>query len=229
MRSNLLLFFALGLSVAASYAAYIAVPVDAATGDIYRILYIHVPSAWVCYLAFSLSLLASILFLVQRKEVYDITAEITAIFGLAFGTVALLSGSIWAFAAWGSYWNWDPRETTTLILWIAYAGYISLKLSIGDPERKKVIGAVYNIISFSTVPLSYLSIILIPTLHPQIVSTSGISLTPPMLTTLVLNVLAATLIFVYLLRLASTISGMEKRVNALVFEQEEQRGGKENA
>jgi len=229
MRYNLLLFFAIGLSVTASYAAYITAPVDAVTGDIYRILYIHVPSAWVCYLAFSLSLITSILFLVQRKEVYDITAEITAILGLVYGAVALLSGSIWANAAWGSYWNWDPRETTTLILWIAYLGYISIKLSIGDIERKKVIGAVYNITAFLTVPLSYLSITLIPTLHPQIVSITGISLTLPMLTTLLVSLFAATILFVYLLRLASTIWSLERKVNALVFEQEEQSGGKENA
>jgi len=229
MRYNLLLFFAIGLSVTASYAAYITAPVDAVTGDIYRILYIHVPSAWVCYLAFSLSLITSILFLVQRKEVYDITAEITAILGLVYGAVALLSGSIWANAAWGSYWNWDPRETTTLILWIAYLGYISIKLSIGDIERKKVIGAVYNITAFLTVPLSYLSITLIPTLHPQIVSITGISLTLPMLTTLLVSLFAATILFVYLLRLASTIWSLERKVNALVFEQGEQSGGKENA
>ena len=229
MRHNLLLFVAIGLSVAASYAAYITAPVDVVTGDIYRILYIHVPSAWVCYLAFSLSLITSILFLVQRKEVYDITAEITAILGLVYGAVTLLSGSIWAHAAWGSYWNWDPRETTTLILWIAYLGYISIKLSLGDIERKKVIGAVYNITAFLTVPLSYLSITLIPTLHPQIVSTTGISLTLPMLTTLLVSLFAATILFVYLLRVASTIWSLERKVNALVFEQEEQRGGKENA
>jgi heme exporter protein C len=222
-----LLFTALGLSVAASYAAYITAP--AVTGDIYRILYIHVPSAWVCYLSFSISLIASILFLIQREEVYDITAEISAILGLVYGAVALLTGSIWANAAWGSYWNWDPRETTTLILWIAYLGYISIKLSIGDIERKKVIGAVYNILAFFTVPLSYLSITLIPTLHPQIVSAAGISLTMPMLITLLVSLAAATILFVYLLRVASTVWSLERRVNALIVEQEEQQGGKENA
>jgi heme exporter protein C len=229
MRPHLLLFLALGLSVGASYAAYITAPADMVTGDIYRVLYIHVPSAWVCYLAFSLSLITSILYLVQRKEIYEITADITAILGLVYGAVALLTGSIWANAAWGSYWNWDPRETTTLILWIAYLGYISIKLSIGDIERKKVIGAVYNILAFFTVPLSYLSITLIPTLHPQIVSAAGISLTMPMLITLLVSLAAATILFVYLLRVTTTVWSLERRVNALIVEQEEQQGGKENA
>ena len=221
MRYNLLLFFAIGLSVTASYAAYITAPVDAVTGDIYRILYIHVPSAWVCYLAFSLSLITSILFLVQRKEVYDITAEITAILGLVYGAVALLSGSIWANAAWGTYWNWDPRETTTLVLWVAYLGYVTLKMSLENEERRAVVGSVYNILAFVTVPLSYFSLQLLPTLHPQVVSGSGIGLTPPMTLALALNVVSATVLFAYLLGAMSTVHDLEKRVETLQYLRQE--------
>jgi heme exporter protein C len=229
MKNNVLLVIALGLSAGASYAAYITAPPDAAAGDMYRILYIHVPSAWVCYLAFTISLVTSILFLVQRTQVYDTTAELSAVFGLVYGAVALLTGAVWAHAAWGSYWNWDPRETTTLILWIAYLGYISLKRSIGDIERSNVIGAVYNILAFLTVPLSYLSIILIPTLHPQIVSVSGFSLSLPMLAALLLSLVAATLLFVYLVRVASAVRSLERRVDALLLFRKEQGEGKEHA
>ena len=107
MRPNVLLFLALGLSVAASYAAYITAP--AVTGDIYRILYMHVPSAWVCYLSFSISLIASILFLAQRKEIFDMIAEISTILGLVYGAVALITGSIWANAVWGSVLELGPK------------------------------------------------------------------------------------------------------------------------
>ena len=229
MKDHYLLLIALGLSVAASYAAYVTAPADAVAGDMYRILYIHVPSAWVCYLAFSVSVLTSILFLVRRDQVYDTTAEISAVFGLVYGAVALLTGSVWAHAAWGSYWNWDPRETTTLILWIAYLGYISLRQSTGDTGRRQVIGAVYNIFAFLTVPLSYLSIILIPTLHPQIVSMSGFSLSLPMLATLLISLVAATLLFVCLVRMASAVRDLEGKVDALLCLQEEQRGDTDHA
>ena len=99
-----------------------------------------------------------------------------------------------------------------------------MKLSIVDAERKKVIGAVYNILAFLTIPLSYLSITLIPTLHPQIVSAAGISLTIPMLATLLVGLSAATVLFVYLLCLASMVWSLERRVKSLILEQEEQVG-----
>ncbi len=218
MKRDILLCIAVAVSVIASYAAYVAAPPEATMGDLYRILYTHVPAAWVCYLAFSLSLFASILFLAKRKHAYDRTAEVSAILGLVYGAIALISGSIWANATWGSYWNWDPRETTTLILWIAYAGYISVKYSIGEVEKRAVIGAVYNILAFSTIPLSYLSITLLPTLHPQIATPTAIFMTPLMIIILFLNLIAASLFFVYLLITASTVGSLEDRVNALIYE-----------
>ncbi len=217
-RDILLCIAAAALSVIASYAAYLWAPPEATMGDLYRILYVHAPAAWVCYLAFFISLLASIMYLSKRKKGYDRIAEVSAILGLVYGAVALVSGSIWAKAAWGSYWNWDPRETTTLILWIAYMGYVSIKLSIGSIEKRAVIGAVYNILAFSTIPLSYLSIMLLPTLHPQIATPTEIFMTPPMAATLFLSLIAASLFFVYLLITAFTVWSLEDRVNALIYE-----------
>jgi heme exporter protein C len=221
MKRDILLGIAIAVSVVASYAAFVWAPSEATMGDLYRIVYVHVASAWICYVAFSLSLIASIAFLAKRKHAYDRTAELAAILGLVYGAVALISGSIWAKAMWGAYWNWDPRETTTLILWIAYMGYVSIKHSIGNIEKKAVIGAVYNILAFSTVPLSYLSILLLPTLHPQIMTPSGISITSPMLATLLLNLLAASIVFLYLMMTASTVGSLENRVNTLLYEQGE--------
>ncbi len=221
MKRDILLYIAIIASIVASYAAYVAAPPEATMGDLYRIVYVHVSLAWICYVAFSLSLIASIAFLAKRKHAYDRTAEIAAILGLLYGAVALISGSIWANAMWGAYWNWDPRETTTLVLWIAYMGYVSIKHSIVNLEKKAVIGAVYNILAFSTVPLSYLSIQLLPTLHPQIMTSSGFSITSPMLATLLLNLLAASIFFVYLMMTASTVWSLENRVNTLLYEKGE--------
>jgi heme exporter protein C len=218
MKRDILLCIAVAVSVVASYAAFVWVPSEATMGDLYRIVYSHVPAAWVCYFAFSISLFASIIFLAKREHAYDRGAEVSAILGLAYGTIALISGSIWAKAAWGSYWNWDPRETTTLILWIAYAGYIAIKHSIGEVEKRAVIGAVYNILAFSTIPLSYLSIMLLPSLHPQIATPTEIFMTSPMIATLFLSLIAASLFFVYLLITAFTVWSLEDRLNALIYE-----------
>lgn len=219
MKIDPLLYLAVGVSMVASYAAFVTVPEEAVMGDVYRILYVHVPVAWISYLAFTISLASSILFLRTRQQRYDTMAEVSAVLGLVYGAVTLISGAVWANAVWGLYWNWDPRETATLVLWIAYLGYISIRHSIGDPGRRGAIGAVYNILAFATVPLSYLSITLLPTLHPQVITVEqGISMTPPMIGTLVLSLIGATIFFVYLLILASRVRALEGRVDAVVYE-----------
>jgi len=206
------------VNIFACYAAFVAAPKEATMGDIYRIFYIHTPTAWVCYLALAISLLASIIFLTKRESVYDKIAEASAILGLVYGLVALVTGSIWANATWGAYWNWDPRETTTLILWIAYTGYISLKHSIENIEKRALTGAVYNVLAFSTIPLSYLSIKLWQTLHPQIITSSQISITSPMIEALLLNMIAASLVYAYLLRMMFNVQSLQDRMNSLLYE-----------
>lgn len=219
IRDYVYLSITVVVSIIASYAAYVAAPAEETMGDLYRIFYIHTPSAWVCYLTLGISLLASILFLAKRKIVYDTLAEVSAILGLIYGVVALVTGSIWANAVWGVYWNWDPRETTTLILWIAYMGYISLRLSIGNVEKRALTSAVYNVLAFSTIPLSYLSIRLWQSLHPQlIVPGSGLSITPPMMETLLLNLIASSLVYIYLLRMAYDSRSLQTRVDTLTYE-----------
>ena len=220
MRRHLLYFAVLG-SIAASYLAFVFAPPEATMGDLYRILYVHLPAAWVCYLAFTISMVSSVLFLQRRDILYDSLAGASAGLGLLFGAVTLVTGSIWANAAWGTYWNWDPRETTTLVLWVAYLGYVTLKLSLENEERRAVVGSVYNILAFVTVPLSYFSLQLLPTLHPQVVSGSGIALTPIMTLALALNVLSATVLFVYFLGAASTVNALERRVEMLQYLREE--------
>ncbi len=222
MRQNLLYSAVCG-SIAASYLAFVFAPPEATMGDLYRILYIHLPAAWVCYLAFTISMVSSVLYLRRREPRYDTFAEVSAVLGLLFGAVALVTGSIWAESAWGTYWNWDPRETTTLVLWVAYLGYLTLKLSLENEERRAVVGSVYNILAFVTVPLSYFSLQLLPTLHPQVVSGSGIALTPPMILALALNVVSATVLFAYLLGAASTVQALERRVETLQYLREEGR------
>jgi len=204
------------LNIIASYAALIRAPTEVNMGDVYRIFYIHTPAAWVCYLALGVSLVASIVFLAKRNPRYDKVAEASAILGLLYGLVAIFTGAIWSNVAWGAYWNWDPRQTTTLILWMAYLGYVSLKFSIGNLEKRALIGAVYNVLAFSTIPLSYLSIRLWQSLHPQIITPSEISITAPMIETLFLNLIAASLIYLYLLRMMVNVRSLEERVEALV-------------
>ncbi len=225
IRNIVYLFVVIFVNVTASYAAFVAAPPEVTMGDLYRIFYIHTPAAWVCYLSLGIALLSSILYLVKKNFVYDTLAEVSAILGLLYGAIALVTGSIWSKVAWGAYWNWDPRQTTTLILWIAYMGYISLRLSIGNIEKRASIGAVYNILAFTTVPLSYMSVRLWQTLHPQIISGTGISITQPMLETLFLNLVAASLIYLLMLRTMYSLWRVQDQIRVLTYEKRVQKVG----
>jgi len=197
------------------------VSVHPVRGDVY-FSYTHVPAALVCYLAFFISLVASIMYLKKRERRYDIAAEVLVIIGLVYGIVALISGAIWANAAWGLYWNWDPKQTTTLILWIAYAGYIAVKYSISEVERRAVIGAVYNVLAFSLIPLTFLSVMLWQSLHPR---AQEITLSMPVKATLILNLAAASLIFAYLIITTYSLWSLEDRVNVLLYRYRYKKGG----
>ncbi|MCL4435876.1 MAG: cytochrome c biogenesis protein CcsA [Thaumarchaeota archaeon] len=208
-----ILIVALALYVVGLYTALIWAPVELTLGESYRVFYLHVPAAWVSYLALGLSLIGSIAYLKTRKTKFDLLAEVTAVLGVLFASLTLVLGSIWANVAWGTYWNWDPRETTTLVLWISYAGYLALRTSIENVGKRAVIPAIYNIFAFSTVPLSYISVVYWQTLHPRIIDTSQglkLSITPEMVTTLMVNLLAATLLFIYLVNVLYKLRRSER-------------------
>ncbi len=132
----------------------------------YRIVFFHVPAAISSFLAFVITFIFSIAYLISEKPKRDAISYSSAKYGFIMITAALISGSIWAKVAWGSYWNWDPRETFVLILWFAYAAYFGLRASIEDPLVKAKYSAVYAAFAFVTVPLSYLSSKLFFSLHP---------------------------------------------------------------
>lgn len=142
----------------------------------YKILYIHVPIAWVMYFSFTVTMVSSILFLVRGTDKYDVLALSSVHLGIIYGFSAIVSGMLWANAVWGEPWNWDPRETSTLMLLLAYLGYVALRGSISDVDRAKVISAAYAVAAFVTLPLSYFSAIVFRSLHEQLPSqpvTSG--------------------------------------------------------
>ncbi len=136
--------------------------------DNYRIIFFHVPAAVTSFFAFTVTLVSSILYLLRNDYRYDLIAKNSAKGGFFLITAALLSGSVWANVAWGTFWNWDPRETTVLILWFVYAAYFALRESIDSPSDRARISAIYSIFAYVTVPLSYLSSQIFFSLHPQV-------------------------------------------------------------
>ena len=137
-------------------------------GETSRIMFYHVPQAWVATLAFLISMIASIRYLAKRQPHADFAAVTAAELGFLFSILATLSGSIFAKVTWGSFWNWDPRETSIVILLMIYGAYFALRSAVPDPDRKRVFSAAYAILAFATVPFL---IFIIPritmSLHPE--------------------------------------------------------------
>jgi heme exporter protein C len=207
-----LVFF---LETIALYFALVASPPEQTLGELIRVFYIHTPIAWITYLAFGLSLAATIMFFAKKDMKYDRLAEVSATTGIFFGAGAILTGAVWAHATWGSYWNWDPRETTTLICELAYLGYVMLRLSVPDAGKRAISSGAYNILAFSTVPLSYLSVSFMVSLHPIVVTPEGFALSEPILEALVLSLVAATAIYLYLVKCLYSLSTLSNAVQLL--------------
>ncbi len=170
-RISILILFLVGfcLIIYGVYSGLILLP-ESATLELknnYRILFFHLPSAITSFLAFTLTLIFSILYLSKNERKFDVYAVASAKAGIFLITAALISGSIWARVAWGSYWNWDPRETTVLILWFVYAAYFALRESIENQETKARNSAILAIFGYVTIPLSYLSTFIGFSLHPS--------------------------------------------------------------
>jgi len=121
-------------------------------GEVSRIFFFHVPVAWVTVLAFLFAMINSILYLSKKDPIYDIQAAVSSQLGFLFAILSTVSGAIFAKYAWGSYWNWDPRETSVFILLLIYGAYLALRSAIEAEDRKANLSAVYSILAFITVP-----------------------------------------------------------------------------
>jgi heme exporter protein C len=114
----------------ALYEALVAAPTEKTMGDVQRIFYYHVPSAWTAFLLFLINFVASVVYLIRRSHTADIVAVVTAEVGVVFCTVVLVTGPLWARPVWGIWWTWDVRLTSTLVLWLIYVSYLMLRRSM---------------------------------------------------------------------------------------------------
>jgi heme exporter protein C len=180
---------------------FLYAPREATMGDVQRIFYFHVASAWVGFFAFLVTSAAGIGYLTRREQWWDVLALSSVEVGLTFITMTVVTGSLWARPVWGAYWTWEPRLTISAIQWALYLAYAMLRASIESPERKARFAAVYGIVAFVTVPLSWFAIRWWRTIHPQILTdTGGMAVTPRMLHTLLVSLAAFTLLYATLLR-----------------------------
>lgn len=181
------------------------VPIPTIPGlyDKARIIYLHVPLSWIAFLSFFLSMINSVQYLRKKDLVYDIRSNSAAEVGFLFTILATITGSLWAKFNWGSYWNWDPRETSIFILLLIYGAYFSLRSAIDSYEQKAKLASVYAIIAFVTVPFFiFIMPRIVESLHPAdtIIDARGkITMNPVMLSIFLFSLFSFTLLFFWIL------------------------------
>ena len=206
--------------------ALVLAPREATMGDVQRIFYFHMPSAWIALgPGFTVVFALSIAYLATGRLKYDRVAAASAEIGVMFTTITLVTGPIWAKSVWGVYWTWEPRLTTTLVLWFIYVGYLLLRSVAGEGHRRARLAAVYGIVGWVDVPIVFFSIWWWRTVHPRILTSHGFALDPRMTAVLIVSLIAFTLLYVFLLVLRVRIESMGAEAQVLRFRARDRRGG----
>jgi len=187
---------------------------EAATGfpgETSRILFFHVPQAWVATLSFLISMIASAVYLAKRRVKADYLAQSAAELGFLFCILATITGSIFAKTTWGSFWNWDPRQTSIVILLMIYGAYFAVRSAVNDPDRRRVFAGVYSILAFVTVPFLVFVVPRITTsLHPEnTMNPASPGMDPKTLKVFLGSLFAYTGLFVWMLRLKIRVLTIE--------------------
>ena len=208
----------LALVLVVHWQVFFWVSTERTMGVVQRIFYIHVPAAWVAFMAFGIVAICSAVYLWLKDERLDMAAVAAAEGGMLFTAIVLLTGPLWGRVAWGTWWSWEPRLTLTLLLFFIYLGYFLVRSSTDNPERGKRFAAVVGIVGALDIPLIHVSVQFFRSLHPEpvVINPEGPSLQGDMLTTLFTGLAAFTVLFFafFLFRY-----GLEHMKRALVHRQ----------
>lgn len=211
-----------GALAALAAGAVIAVwaPPDAVQGDYVRIMFVHVPSAWLAFLAFGVTMLASVAWLWKRNERADRLAVSSAVVGVFFTCLALATGMIWGRPVWGTFWDWgDARMMTTAIMLFVYLGYLALRRTIDDPQVRARRSALLGVVAFVQVPVVHFSVLWWRTLHqgPTLIRPEP-TIDGRMLTALLFNLAAFTVVYVVFVTLRMRLESAEATIEARAAE-----------
>jgi heme exporter protein C len=185
------------LLAAATLVVFLYAPVELQMGRVQKVFYFHLSAAWVGMIGFAVSVIAGIAYLITRQRKWDVAGYAAVEVSLVFFFIAIVAGSIWARRTWGTWWTWDPRLTSAAIVELVYAAYLMLRQGIEDPDRRARFGAVYAIVAFISVPITFLSIRILRTIHPDLnqSDSGGMGLTPKMVQTLMFSLFVFSFVF----------------------------------
>lgn len=209
------------LSVAAlavgQWFIWVYAPLEETMGVVQKIFYIHMPLAWWALISFFVVFAASVRHLIKRDAASDILAGSAAELGVLMSGLALISGSIWGRAAWNVWWTWDPRLTTTLIMWFVYAGYLVLRGSGMGGERRAMVSAVLGVVAFLDVPLVFYSARIWRSVHPAVIASREGGMAPEMWHTVLANLVAFGFLWLTLLLARFALGRAEERARAFML------------
>lgn len=190
----------IGLVVVATAMVFLYAPLEAVMGNVQRVFYFHVSTAWVGMLGFGVAAIVGIIYLRTKNMKWDVWGLAAVEISVVFFFIAIVTGSIWARPAWNTWWTWDVRLTSAAIAELIFAAYLLLRQGIEEPERRARFGAVYAILGFISVPLSFLSIRLLQSIHPVVIGGTGgegsFNMTPRMLQTMFFSMFTFSVLFV---------------------------------
>ena len=190
------------LLLAATLMVFVYAPVEAVMGPVQKVFYFHVAVGWVGMLGFLVAVVAGIVYLRTHDHKWDQIGLGAIEIGLVFMLINIVTGSIWARPIWNTWWTWDPRLTTATIMELAYAAYLMLRQGIEDPDRRARFGAVYAIVAFISVPLTFLSIRIFRTIHPVVIGGAdptvdgSFQMSPKMLQTFLFSLFVFSVVFI---------------------------------
>lgn len=201
---------ALGLSATLSL---VVAPPDALQGEVQRLMYVHVPAAWLAYLSFFVVFVSSVAYLRTSRTRWDRVAAASAEIGVLFTALAIVLGALWGKPVWGTWWTWDPRLTTTAMLLLIYISYIAVRRITDSPTRRARWSAVIGVVGFVDVPIVHLSVVWWRSLHQQssVLRVGGPQIEGSMLTALLVAVGAFTIVYAYLMAVRLRVGRLEER------------------
>lgn len=204
------------------YMVFLFAPTERTMGDVQRIFYFHVASAWVGMAAFAVVFVGGVAYLRSQRRGWDRLALSSAEIGIVFITMALITGSLWAKPTWNTWWTWDPRLTTSAILWTIYVVYLILRGAIEEPAQRARLAAVFGIVGFVDVPIVFMAVRWWRTIHPVVFHSEGFDLSGRMLATFVVSLVSFTLLYIALLVQRYRLEYLREQLQGLKRHLEEQ-------
>ena len=208
------------LLAVATYLALVFAPTELVMGNVQRVFYFHIGTAWTALLGFIFAAVLGIIYLVTKNMKWDVLEVAAVEISLVFFFITIVLGSIWARPAWNTWWTWDPRLTTAAVTELIYVAYFMLRSGIEDPERRARFGAVYTLLGGVSAPITFMAIRLFRSIHPVVIGAANanqdkMNMTPDMLTAFLFALFTFTVIFIDLFWNRVRLGQLQMKVDEL--------------